>query len=516
MKFQLQFFIRLFSLLLYLCFLSGCEKVEPLATDDFYRFDKLNKLTIKKPARMDFFMGIDNAPIPLNVTAYDQQGNSIDAPQEVISFYSNNVKILGGTFSPDKEGRFAIVGKLANQVSDTIFIRVWDPASLILSLSIVNPQEVFQANGTDTLHFKVDVLKGNQVVDIKFPYNLFVNGKEQTQETFSATVPGTYKFQVKGLGLASNELTINAIPKTTYSVVRLPVIFHEINTSVLTADRIRKLTDDMTRAYRNQFNYNQAAKDPNAEDLFVEFYPAEIGLDGNKLSAPGLHRTSSSKTSFSSNDAFNDAFNSFWDPAHYLNIWVYSNITGDLANSSWAYYPGVTVPMEGFSTFPAGTKPFFPYGIFLNGNHVSINYEGGRTEEILAHEAGHVLGLYHVFDGNNTSFNSCTSIDPDYCFDTPYYNRDSYATTIDRNQRYKRTSCAGIEYTSTNFMDYYYTQNNSFTTEQLKRVRHTINYGLWLPSPYNGSRSARKNGRSSLVERPANLKYIEPVICSMR
>lgn len=516
MKFEFQYPSRLLGFFLGLCLLYGCEKVVPLATDDFYRFDKLNKLSIKKPAQIDYFLGIDNTPIPLNITAYDAQGNVIDAPQEVISFYSNNIKISRESFSPDKEGSFAIVGKLAGQVSDTINIRVWDPASLTLSLSVANHPNVFYANATDTLKFKVDILKEGQIVDIKFPHTLFVNGKEHTGKTFSTTVPDSYKFQAKGLGLASNELTINALPKITYSVVRLPVIFHEINTTVLTADRIRKLTDDMTKAYRNQYNYNQAQKDPNAEDLFVEFYPAEIGLDGNSLSSPGLHRASSSKTSFSSSDTFHDAFNYFWDPTHYLNIWVYPNVTGDYANTSWAYYPAVTVPMEGFSLFPAGTEPYFPYGIFLNANHAFIDFEGGRTEEILAHEAGHVLGLFHVFDGNINNFNSCTSIDPDYCFDTPYYNRNGYTTNLDMNQRYKRTSCAGAQYTSTNFMDYSYTENNSFTTEQLKRVRHTINYGLWLPSPYNGTRSGRKNGRSSLVERPADLRYIEPVICSMR
>lgn len=516
MKFHLQYLSRLLGFLLGLSFLYGCEKVVPLATDDFYRFDKLNKLSIKKSTQKDYFLGIDNTPIPLNVTAYDQQGNIIEAPQEVVSFYSNGVKIPGETFSPDKEGSFAIVGKLVGQVSDTIYIRVWDPASLTLALGVANHPNVFYANGTDTLKFKVDVLKEGQIVDIQFPHDLFVNDKQQSAETFSTIAPGTYKFQVRGLGISSNELTINALPKITYAIVRLPVIFHEINSTILTADRIRKLTDDMTRAYRNQFNYNQAQKDPNAEDLFVEFYPAEIGLDGNRLSSPGLHRASSSKTSFSANDAYTDAFSYFWDPTSYLNIWVYPNITGDYANSSWAYYPNVTVPMDGFSTVSPDTKPYFPYGIFLNGNHVSINYEGGRTEEILAHEAGHVLGLYHVFDGNNNNFNSCTSDDPDYCFDTPYYNRNSYATNIDFNQRYRRTSCEGVQYISTNFMDYFYTENNSFTTEQLKRVRHTINYGLWLPSPNNGLRSGRKNGRSALVERPSDLKYIEPVICSMK
>ncbi|MBE9463596.1 M43 family zinc metalloprotease [Dyadobacter subterraneus] len=515
MKYQFMFSARLFCLFYAFCLLSGCEKVAPLETDEFYRFDNLHKLSIQKPKTTDFFLGTEKPEIPLSAIAYDERGSVIEAPSEVISFYSNDVEITGESFVPEKVGRYAIVGKLAGQVSDTMIIRVWNPASLKLSLSISNQPAAFYANGKDTLNFKVNVLKGSKVVGVKFPYQLYVNDKEQRSGKFATKTSGVYKFQVKGLGQVSNEITINALPKPTYPVVRLPVIFHEVNTRVLTADRIRQLTADMSRAFRNQFNINQAEKDPNAEDLFVEFYPAETGLDGKKLSSPGLHQAESSKTSFSSNDAFNDAFTSFWDPRHYLNVWVYPNITGEYEKASWSYYPSVTVPMDGLLTVAEGTAPFFPYGIFLNGNHASINYEGGRTEEVLAHEAGHVLGLYHVFNGNNTSFNSCNTADPDFCRDTPFYDRNSYASNIDFDRRYQRISCAGVEYTSTNFMDYYYTNNNSFTTEQLKRVRHAINYCIWLPTPRNSAKSGRQNGRSSLVERPANLKYIKPVICEM-
>lgn len=515
MKNHLLPFARVMRALFLIYFLYGCENVNTLETDEFYRFDNLHKLAIVKPKQIDFFLGTSNPEIPLDATAFDQQGSVIDVPDEIISYYSNGVEISGESFSPDKEGKYAIVGKLAGQVSDTLNIRVWNPASLKPSLSVVNLPGSYYATGKDTLDFKVKVFKDGKVVDIKFPYKFYVNDKEQSSEKFATRVAGAYKFKVKGLGLTSNELTVNVLPKPTYPVVRLPVIFHEINTRVLTAERIKKLTEDMTRAYRNQYNIDQVAKDVNAEDIFIEFYPAETGLDGKNLSAPGLHQAVSAKTSFSSNDAFNDAFTSFWDPTRYLNIWVYSNITGDYENSSWAYYPSVTVPMDGLLTVQEGTSPFFPYGIFLNGNHVSINHEGGRTEEVLAHEAGHALGLYHVFNGNNYSYNTCNTADPDYCADTPFYNRNVYIDNLIPDQRFQRTSCAGVQYTSTNLMDYYYTHNNSFTTDQLKRMRHTISYSIWLPTPRNGMTSGRRSGRSSVVERPANLRYIKPVICSM-
>ncbi|WP_221391092.1 M43 family zinc metalloprotease [Dyadobacter sp. NIV53] len=517
MKFHARFSAQLLSILLSVCFLSGCKSELVLETDDFYRFDKVNKLSIKKPVQIDYFLGIDKGEIPLNTTVYDKKGTVIAAPQEAISYYANDIKLPGETFLPDTEGTFMIVGKLAGQVSDSIMVRVWDTASLTLSLSITNLSNAFYATGRDTLKFKVDVQKAGRIIDIDFPYHVYLSNKEQTIETFSTTIPGVYRFQAKGLGLVSNELTVTALSTANYPVIRLPVIFHEVNMTFLTADKIRKLTDDMTRAFRNQLNTNRAQKDVNASDLFVEFYPAETGLDGNRLSSAGLDRIVNQKNTFTVDDTYSDAFNSFWDPANYLNVWVYPNITGDYASSSWAFFPSVTVPMEGFGVVPAGTTPFFPYGIFLNGNHVDLNFDGGRTEEILAHEAGHLLGLDHVFDGSNSEFNVCPSFDPDYCSDTPYYNRYAYNhNDFNYDQRYNRTSCDGIGYVSTNFMDYYYSHNNSFTADQMKRVRHTINYGLWLPTPYNGTRAGRKNAKLSIVERPANLKFIKPVICSIR
>ncbi len=500
--------IRLLVLLCYLCSLFACEKQKTLGTDDFYRFDKLSKLTLEKPVKIDYFLGVDNVEIPLNVLAYDQEGEPLDAPQEAISFYANDRALPGQTFVASQEGIFSIVGKLAGQVSDNILIRVWDPASLTLRLSAVNSPGTFYATGQDSLRFKVDVLKNGQIVDLNIPFKFYVNNQESAGLAFATKTAGVYKFQIKGLWLVSNELSVTAF-STANILVRLPVIFHEVNTTSLNSATVQRLTDGMTKAFRNQLNLSLAQKDPNAVDLFVEFYPAETSLDGKVFSTPGLQQITSSKTSFTAEDIYSDSFNSFWAPDHYLNIWVYPNITGSYSSSSWAYLPQVTVPMVGLEVSSKGTAPYYPYGIVLNANHLN-----NTPEEILAHEAGHILGLKHVFDGNGSNFNGCSSFDPDYCADTQYYDRNAYSSNLIYRQRFNRISCSGVEYSSTNFMDYYYGNRNSFTVDQRNRVRHTINYGLWLPTPFNGAESKR-SGPLSLVPRPANLKFILPIVCPM-
>lgn len=489
----------------------GCETEQNIPVDELYRFNNLNQLQLANPAKLNYFLGIDKNPVPLSVTLFDARGSEIAAPQEVVSFYSNNVKLPAASFTPKTVGTFNLVGKLAGKVSNTVQIKVWNPASLTIRISVVNKStDQFFANGADSVKLQVELLNGTEVIDEDFPLVIYANGKA-IGNGFATTTQGEYKFTATALGLTSNQIVLKAVASPTLSIVRLPVIFHEVNKSQLTAASIKALTDGMTKAYRNNLNRANRAKDVNATDLYVEFYPAPTGLDGKALSSPGLDRVTSQKTSFTQEDTYSDSFNYFWDPVHFINVWVYPNITGDYANSSWAYNPFVTQPLAGMTVINKSTKPFLPFGVFLNATHLV----GQNTDEILAHEAGHLLGLEHVFAGNGSTFNGCPASDPDYCSDTRYYNRDDYAKSITTNfsDRYKRNSCTNEIYEATNFMDYYYCYNNSFTLEQSKRVRHAVNYGLWLPTPSNGFQNARLSGILTMVERPTNLVYYKPVIC---
>lgn len=489
----------------------ACEKESLVPVDDYYRFDKLSKLKMTTPGKLDYILGFDMQSVPLSVSLVDDQAKSITAPMEAVSFYSNNEPLTSGTFSPTKPGVFNLIGKLAGKVSDTVRVNVWDPSKLSIRISVINnPTGEFLASGTDTLKFKVELLSGTKVIEGSFPLRLYANGVE-ISKSFATATPSDYLFVARGLGLVSNQVIFKALSPSVLPIIRMPVIFHEINRSVLTAAIIKELTDGMTKAFRNKMNHLNHAKDVNATDIYVEFYPAVTGLAGNRLAVAGLDRATSSKTSFELADAYTDAFNTFWDPTRFLNVWVYPNITGSYANSSWAYYPYVTQALDGLEVLQQKTSPFLPFGIFLNGSH--LNRED--TDEILAHEVGHILGLAHVFSGNGSEFEGCSSSDPDYCYDTRYYDRGKYQKNLSTSfaDRFWRTSCSGERYEANNLMDYYYSYNNSFTREQAKRARHVINYGLWLPTPANGFINGRLNGAAEVVERPANLTYYPPIVC---
>jgi hypothetical protein len=494
-------------------FLAGCDKNDVRPVDDYYRFGKLGRLQMTKLTELNYFLGIDKQAIPLSAIAYQIGGTQVTTPNETISYYANGEKLIGESFLPTQAGIYKLTGKLANAVSDTIKVNVWDPASLSILITVVdNPAKEIFPNGTDFVEFRIELRDGNKVIEGDFPIVLFVN-EEQTGNVFTTRTPGSYTFVAKGFGLTSNSVTIKTVATPSYPLVRMPVIFHEVNGASLTAARVKELTDGMTKAYRNTLNNANGPKDVNATDIFVEFYPAISGLDGDLLATPGLERVVSSKVSFTQEDTFTDAFSYFWNPDQVINVWVYPNIQGEYENSSWAYYPYVTVPLAGVNNISKGQAPFLPFGIFLNAKHL-INQ---NTDEILAHEAGHMLGLAHVFDGDGSEFNTCSTTDPDYCSDTPYYDRNAYNQNMPGalRERFNRVSCNGTSYVATNFMDYFYGYSNSFTVEQSKRMRHSINYALWLPTEFNGFQSGRRSVSLSMIKMPSEVKYVKPVICQI-
>ena len=92
-----------------------------------------------------------------------------------------------------------------------------------------------------------------------------------------------------------------------------------------------------------------------------------------------------------------------WNPLEYINIWLVSSITSNIAG------PGVA----GYAFFPAS------HGQPEDGIVMESSYFGSSqaNSSVTAHEMGHYLGLYHTFEGGCTN-NDCT-VDGDRVCDTP-------------------------------------------------------------------------------------------------
>ena len=88
-----------------------------------------------------------------------------------------------------------------------------------------------------------------------------------------------------------------------------------------------------------------------------------------------------------------------------------------------------------------------------------------------AHEAGHFLGLEHVYIEGD-----------DYCEDTPWYDRDAYLEATQGNIEYTRTDAAtGEIFFSDNIMDYEYGFMAGITPDQVERIQYTLKHAYLIP-----------------------------------
>jgi Pregnancy-associated plasma protein-A/Secretion system C-terminal sorting domain len=89
-----------------------------------------------------------------------------------------------------------------------------------------------------------------------------------------------------------------------------------------------------------------------------------------------------------------------WNPLKYLNIWIVNKVN----NASASNCPQYNAFVSSFPNYNVDKD-----GIIIDYNFLLGTYTGGIiTKATLAHEIGHYLGLYHVFEGSN-NVNTCPS-----------------------------------------------------------------------------------------------------------
>ncbi len=382
-------------------------------------------------------------------------------------------------------------------INSVATVRLNEPADLELPLgATLNVKELLRVTYKENQSAQTVTIPDRAV-------QVVVNESASANPVYTAMAAGTYSIKVKIGDKSSNAITVKVLP---FALVKVPVVFHTVN-STLSASQINRLIQGMTDAFRNRWNPYNGTKDKNAVDTFIEFYAANTDPSGRSLSIPGLDAVTSTRQTFTSEQAVGDAWNSYWNPRQYLNIWIY-NIDREESVSGFAYISPVTRSLVGSRLVSAArTNPDLPYGIFYNKGDVN-----NARSSTLAHEAGHVLGLHHIFDGNGDEYKGCSSTDPDYCSDTPFYDRKVYIDSY-HTLRAQRQACDGTTFESTNIMDYYLSYENSFTRQQRERVRHTLTYGQWLPQPAN--ERGRQAAEEGYMKKPDDYRYVPPVICAV-
>lgn len=321
----------------------------------------------------------------------------------------------------------------------------------------------------------------------------------------------------------------------TYSAnhhYKLPVAFHVLywnanNTQhYVEAGHLQKVMDRVNQYYREC-----------GVDLNLEFVMATEDPEGNRLEEPGVSREKWQYTTMDCSAFMGSGEPKYkallWDTNKYINIILYNFEDSQILGIS--QFPWLPEPyqMEGISTALKGAdlnENPYPQCVCINNKYIydlTNNDEAYSVSDIgvtLAHELGHFLGLYHAFNQLNNG-NTNTSLDTDYCTDTPPYNKFQYdnkltsyltynpAITSKSSEAYqtyvmRTNSQTGEEFRSTNIMDYAISDANSFSEQQKERVRYILQHALFMPGPkdYTGTDFTATKGASDFQFTP---NYIE-------
>ena len=292
-------------------------------------------------------------------------------------------------------------------------------------------------------------------------------------------------------------------------VYHLPVVFHVL---------YKDAGDETQNIPESQFTKILAAVNELYDDnqMNITFEMAKYDKDGEVLDEPGIirHQVSfdemDAKDFLGSSDDKYDQYVSYQlNLKKYINIFVFRFTQTDetITTLGLTTLPLVTKahPLDGLTeTDRANDYTYLDqtWGVCIN-NQCIYEWQDEKTVNTryivatMAHELGHYLGLLHTFSENECS-------DDDYCDDTPvsdYYEYVDYISEYIEKEQQKareqgeerifsikelatRTDCmTGEEFVATNILDYTFTYNTDFTSQQFDRTRHVLKYSPLVPGP---------------------------------
>jgi len=200
--------------------------------------------------------------------------------------------------------------------------------------------------------------------------------------------------------LVTIPVVVHVVYNTTAENISDAQVLSQIN--VLNAD-FRKLNSDAANV--------PAAFSGLAADANIEFCLAST--DPNGAPTTGITRTSTTATSFSTNDGVKFSTSggkNAWDATKYLNIWV-CDISGGILG--YAQFPGGSASTDGV---------VIDYQYYGTTGTATAPFNKGRTG---THEVGHWLNLYHIWGDDGTG---CTGTDS--VSDTPNQADENYGCPV--------------------------------------------------------------------------------------
>lgn len=220
------------------------------------------------------------------------------------------------------------------------------------------------------------------------------------------------------------------------AVITIPVVVHVVyNTATQNVSdaQIQSQIDVLNADFRKlnaDASLVPSAFAALAADAEIQFCLAKRDPSGNATT--GITRTSTTKTSFTTNDGIKSAAQGgkdAWNTTQYLNLWV-GNISGGILG--YAQFPGGAASTDGV---------VINYSAFGTMGTAAAPYNKGRTA---THEVGHWLNLYHIWGDDGTG---CTG--SDQVGDTPNQADENYGCPT-----YPNASCSNTSDMYMNYMDY--------------------------------------------------------------
>ncbi|MES2890908.1 MAG: M43 family zinc metalloprotease [Bacteroidota bacterium] len=198
-----------------------------------------------------------------------------------------------------------------------------------------------------------------------------------------------------------NRQILNASRQLADDTLTLPVVIHIVNPNPFAISDAFVIAgiNDLNDAFSKAGAYAPGA----GVDTKIRFCIAKTDPEGGITT--GITRTTSYYGSDLNMDIEDGPLKNQiqWDPSRYINIWLINNIEAEsYANYSCGVWTRLRV--GGYATMPPG-------GTSLDGIVVT------GFKQLLAHEMGHYLGLYHTFEGG--CFNNDCTVNGDRVCDTP-------------------------------------------------------------------------------------------------
>jgi hypothetical protein len=245
--------------------------------------------------------------------------------------------------------------------------------------------------------------------------------------------------------------------KKAVVVYNIPIIFHIIHTGQTVGtgrnisltqinSQITRLNEDYRKLNADRTTYlTQPSFTAIASDMEINFCAAKVSPTGASLAEAGVDRILASSKGWT-NPPYSGMSNTYlegtikpasiWDPTKYFNVWVAEFNDGVLGYAQFPVLTGGNANTD---------------GVVLDYKYTGVSSAGGvyNLGRTLTHEAGHWLGLFHIWGDDGGACSGTDNIT-----DTPNQAGENYTCPAAGSVKTDGCTAASPGVLYQNYMDY--------------------------------------------------------------